>query len=71
MTGNEEMIAELKAQILVKETRVRSVARLMEELPLTRDNLPAVECYAVELRSLAYQIRQLMVAKAAAIAATK
>ena len=41
----------------------------MEELPLTRDNLPAVECYAVELRSLAYQMRQLMAAKAAVLAA--
>ena len=71
MTGNEEMIAELKAQILVKETRVRSVARLMEELPLTRDNLPAVECYAVEMRSLVYQMRLLMSAKAAALAAAR
>ena len=52
MTGNEEMIAELKAQILVKETRMRTLAR-----------------YAEELRSLAYQMRQLMAAKAAVLAA--
>ena len=45
------------------------LARLAGELPLTRENLPALECYAVEMRSLAYQIRQLQVAKAAALAA--
>ena len=67
--GNEEMIAELNAQLMVKETRVRKLARLAGELPLTRENLPALECYAVEMRSLAYQIRQLQVAKAAALAA--
>ena len=67
--GNEEMIAELNAQLMVKETRVRKLARLAGELPLTRDNLPALECYAVEMRSLAYQIRQVQVAKAAALAA--
>ena len=67
--GNEEMIAELNARLLVKETRVRKLARMVEELPLTRENLPAVECYALELRSLAYQIRHLQVAKAAALAA--
>ena len=67
--GNEEMIAELNAQLTVKEARVRKLARLAEELPLTRENLPALECYAVEMRSLAYQIRQLQVAKAAALAA--
>ena len=66
--GNEEMIAELKAQLLVKENRVRSLARFAGELALTRENLPALECYAVELRSLAYQIRQLLVAKSAALA---
>ena len=53
--GNEEMIAELNAQLMVKETRVRKLARLAGELPL--------------MRSLAYQIRQLQVAKAAALAA--
>lgn len=67
--GNEEMIAELNARLLVKETRVRKLARMVEELPLTRENLPAVECYAIELRSLAYQIRHLQVAKAASLAA--
>ena len=71
MTGNEEMIAALKAQILVKETRMRTLARYAEEIELTRENLPALECWAVEMRSLAYQLRQLMVAKAAAIAAAK
>ena len=69
--GNEEMIAELKAQLLVKETRVRRLASSVNGIPLTGENLPVVECWAVELRSLAYQIRQLMVAKAAAIAAAK
>ena len=68
MTGNEEMIAALKAQILVKETRMRTLARYAEEIELTRENLPAVDSYAVEMRSLAYQLRQLMVAKAAALA---
>ena len=68
MTGNEEMIAELKVQLLVKETRMRKLARLAEGIELTRENLPAVESYAVEMRSLAYQLRQLMVAKAAALA---
>lgn len=68
MTGNEEMIAALKAQILVKETRMRTLARYAEEIELTRENLPALECWAVEMRSLAYQLRQLMVAKAAALA---
>ena len=67
--GNEEMIAELNAQLMVKETRVRKLASLAGELPLTRENLPALETYAVEMRSLAYQIRQLQVAKAAALAA--
>ena len=67
--GNEEMIAELKAQLMVKEARVRKLASLAGEIPLTRENLPALECYALELRSLAYQIRQLQVAKAAALAA--
>ena len=67
--GNEEMIAELNAQLMMKETRVRKLARLAGELTLTRENLPALECYALELRSLAYQIRQLQVAKAAALAA--
>ena len=66
--GNEEMIAELKAQLLVKETRMRKLARLAEGIKLTRENLPALECWAVEMRSLAYQLRQLMVAKAAALA---
>ena len=69
MTGNEEMIAALKAQILVKETRMRTLARYAEEIELTRENLPALECWAVEMRSLAYQLRQLMVAKSAALAA--
>ena len=68
MTGNEEMNAALKAQILVKETRMRTLARYAEEIELTRENLPALECWAVEMRSLAYQLRQLMVAKAAALA---
>ena len=67
--GNEEMIAELNAQLMVKETRVRKLARLAGELPLTRENLPALYSYALELRSLAFQIRQLLVAKAAAFAA--
>ena len=67
--GNEEMMAELNAQLLVKETRVRTLAKMVEELLLTRENLPALECYAVEIRSLAYQIRQLQVAKAATLAA--
>ena len=67
--GNEEMIAELNAQLTIKESRVRKLARLAGELPLTRENLPALETYAVEMRSLAYQIRQLQVAKAAALAA--
>ena len=67
--GNEEMIAELNAQLMLKETRVRRLAKMAEELPLTRENLPALETYAVEMRSLAYQIRQLLVAKSAALAA--
>ena len=67
--GNEEMIAELNTQLMVKESRVRKLAKMTEELPLTRENLPALETYAVEMRSLAYQIRQLQVAKAAALAA--
>ena len=67
--GNEEMIAELNAQLTIKESRVRKLARLAGELPLTRENLPALECYAVEMRSLAFQIRQLQVAKAVALAA--
>ena len=67
--GNEEMIAELNAQLLTKEGRVRKLARFVTELPLSRENLPALETYAVEMRSLAYQIRQLLVAKAAAFAA--
>ena len=67
MTGNEEMIAALKAQILVKETRMRTLARYAEGIELTQENLPALECWAVEMRSLAYQLRQLMVAKAAAL----
>ena len=71
MTGNEEMIAALKAQILVKETRMRTLARYAEEIELTRENLPALECWAVEMRSLAYQLRQLMVAKAAALAVAR
>jgi hypothetical protein len=48
---------------------VRKLARLVGELPLTRENLPALECYAVEMRSLAYQIRMLKVAKLALDAA--
>jgi len=67
--GDEEMMAELNAQLMVKETRVRKLARMVGELSLTRENLPALETYAVEMRSLAYQIRQLQVAKAAALAA--
>ncbi len=67
--GNEETIAELNAQLMMKETRVRKLARLAGELPLTRENLPALDCYALQLRSLAFQIRQLQVAKAAALAA--
>ena len=67
--GNEEMIAELNAQLLTKEGRVRKLARMVMELPLSRENLPTLETYAVEMRSLAYQIRQLLVAKAAAFAA--
>ena len=71
MTGNEEMIAALKAQILVKETRMRTLARYAEEIELTRENLPALECWAVEMRSLVYQMRLLMSAKAAALAAAR
>ena len=67
--GNEEMIAELKAQLMVKEARVRKLAQLSGELPLTRENLPTLECHALEMRSLAFQIRQLLVSKAAALAA--
>ena len=67
--GNEEMIAELNTQLMVKESRVRKLAKMTEELPLTRENLPALETYAVEMRCLAYQIRQLQVAKAVALAA--
>ena len=50
---------------------MRRLASSVNGIPLTGENLPVVECWAVELRSLAYQIRQLMVAKAAAIAAAK
>ncbi len=67
--GNEEMIAELNAQLQSKEGRVRKLARMVTELPLSRENLPTLENYAVEMQSLAYQIRQLLVAKAAAHAA--
>ena len=67
--GNEEMVAELNAQLMVKETRVRKLARMAAEIPLTRENLPALETYAVEMRCLAYQVRQLLVAKTAALAA--
>lgn len=67
--GNEEMIAELNARLMVKKMRVRKLANLAGELPLMRDDLPALECYAIEMRSLAYQIRQLQVAKSAALAA--
>ena len=67
--GNEEMIAELNAQPLTKEGRVRKLARMVTELPLSRENLPTLETYAVEMRYLAYQIRQLLVAKATAFAA--
>ena len=67
--GNEEMIAELNAQLQTKEGRVRKLARMVTELPLSRENLPTLENYAVEMQSLAYQIRQLLVAKAAAFAA--
>ena len=67
--GNEEMIAELNAQLQTKECRVRRLARMVGELPLTRENLPVLETHAVEMRSLAYQIRHLQVAKAAALAA--
>ena len=67
--GNEEMIAELNAQLQSKEGRVRKLARFVEELQLSRENLPTLENYAVEMQSLAYQIRQLLVAKATAFAA--
>ena len=67
--GNEEMIAELNAQLLVKEARVRKLAHLVAEMPLGRENLPALECHALELRSLAYQMRELLTAKAAVLAA--
>jgi len=67
--GNEDMIAELNAQLMLKENRVRKLARMAVELPLTRENLPALETYALEIRSLAYQIRELQVAKGAALAA--
>ena len=67
--GDEEMIAELNAQLQTKEGRVRRLAALAGELPLSRENLPTLETYAVEMRYLAYQIRQLLVAKATAFAA--
>ena len=67
--GNEEMIAELNAQLQTKEGRMRKLARFVTELPLSRENLPALETYAVEMRSLAYQIRMLKVAKLALDAA--
>ena len=67
--GNEEMLAELNARLMLKETRLRKLAKMVEELPLLRENLPALECYAIEMRSLAYQIREILVAKAAALAA--
>ena len=67
--GNEEMLAELNARLMLKETRLRTLAKMVEELPLLRENLPALECYAIEMRSLAYQIREILVAKAAALAA--
>ena len=67
--GNEDMIAELNAQLMLKENRVRKLARMAVELPLTRENLPVLETYALEIRSLAYQIRELQVAKGAALAA--
>ena len=66
---DEEMIAELNTQLMVKENRVRRLARMVVELPLMRENLPALETYAIGLRSLAYQIRQLQAAKTAALAA--
>ncbi len=67
--GDEEMMVELNTQLMVKENRVRKLAKMVGELPLMRENLPVLETYAVEMRSLAYQIRQLQVAKAAALAA--
>jgi len=67
--GNEEMIAELNAQLMIKELRLRKLAKMVGELKLTRENLPALETHAIEMRSLAYQIRQLLVAKSAALAA--
>ena len=67
--GDEEMMVELNTQLMVKENRVRKLAKMVGELPLMRENLPVLETYAVEMRSLAYQIRHLQVAKAAALAA--
>ena len=67
--GNEEMIAELNTQLMMKELRLRKLAKMVGELKLTRENLPALETHAIEMRSLAYQIRQLLVAKSAALAA--
>ena len=52
-----------------REERCLRVVGEPLELPLSRENLPTLENYAVEMQSLAYQIRQLLVAKAAALAA--
>ena len=67
--GNEEIVAELNAQLMLKENRLRKVAKMVEEISLLPENLRVVETYAIELRCLAYQIRDLQRAKSAALAA--
>lgn len=66
MTKDElELKCSLQAEELTKRQRVKEIARRVQVMALAYEELPELESLAIELRSLAYQIRQ--VKRAAAV----
>ncbi len=63
--NKEEIKARLNAKLRERKQRVKRLAHSVMLMRLGADELPLLECHALELRSLAYQIRSLRAARLA------
>ncbi len=61
----DEIKARLNAKLMERKARVKRLAHSVLLMRLGQDELPLLECHALELRSLAYQIRSLRAARLA------
>ncbi len=67
--NRDEIKARLNAKLKERSDRVRRLAHSIILMRLGHDELPLLESHALELRSLAYQIRSLRAARLALDAA--